>query len=178
MHLLALSGTNAHEHRTDPDDADQRPSTDPEADDKVDSPTDLDKRSWRYVLRKTVREFSEDQCTDLAAALTYYAVLALFPAAIALTSLLGLVGQGTEAVDEVLDVLGDVGAGGVVGRDRADAQGAQHVPVGRSRRWSSVCRRAVVGQRLRRSVRPRDEPGLRGRRGSSVLEAASGDAGC
>jgi membrane protein len=30
------------------------------------------------VLRKTAREFSKDQCTDLAAALTYYAVLALF----------------------------------------------------------------------------------------------------
>ena len=87
---------------------------DPEADEKVDSPTDLDKHSWGYVLRKTAREFSDDQCTDLAAALTYYAVLALFPAAIALTSLLGLVGQGTEAVDQVLDVLRTVGAGGVV----------------------------------------------------------------
>ena len=45
-----------------------------------DSPTDLTKPSWKYVLRKTAREFSKDQCTDLAAALTYYAVLALFPA--------------------------------------------------------------------------------------------------
>ena len=91
---------------------DARPE--PESDDKVDSPADLDKRSWLYVLRKTAREFSADQCTDLAAALTYYAVLAMFPAAIALTSLLGLVGQDTEAVDQVLDVLTDVGAGGVV----------------------------------------------------------------
>jgi membrane protein len=91
-----------------------RSAPEPEADQKVDSPTDLDKQSWWYVLRKTAREFSADQCTDLAAALTYYAVLALFPAAIALTSLLGLVGQGTEAVDQVLDVLTDLGAGGVV----------------------------------------------------------------
>jgi membrane protein len=86
----------------------------PEAPEKVDDPTDLDRHSWGYVLRKTAREFSSDQCTDLAAALTYYAVLALFPAAIALTSLLGLVGQGTEAVDQVLDILRQVGAGGVV----------------------------------------------------------------
>ncbi|MBJ7357898.1 YihY/virulence factor BrkB family protein [Nocardioides sp.] len=95
---------------------DRRPSpqADPESDAKVDSPTDLDKRSWSYVVRKTLREFSDDQCTDLAAALTYYAVLALFPAALALTSLLGLVGQGTEAVDEVLGILETVGAGGVV----------------------------------------------------------------
>jgi membrane protein len=91
---------------------DTRPS--PDTPRKVDGPTDLDKRSWFYVVRKTVREFSDDQCTDLAAALTYYAVLALFPAAIALTSLLGLVGQGTEAVDEVLGILGNLGASGVV----------------------------------------------------------------
>lgn len=85
----------------------------PESPEKVDSPADLDKRSWLFVLRKTAREFSADQCTDLAAALTYYAVLALFPAAIALTSILGLVGQGTEAVDQVLATMRDVGAGGV-----------------------------------------------------------------
>jgi membrane protein len=86
----------------------------PDAAGKIDDPTDLDKRSWLYVLRKTFREFSADQCTDLAAALTYYAVLALFPAAIALTSLLGLVGQGTEAVDQVLKILGQIGASGIV----------------------------------------------------------------
>lgn len=81
---------------------------------KLDSPTDLSKRSWLYVVRKTAREFLDDQCTDLAAALTYYAVLALFPAAIALTSLLGLVGQGTSAVETVLDVIEDVGGSAIV----------------------------------------------------------------
>src|SRR5436190_1758688 len=44
--------------------------------DEPEGPTDLDKRSWKYVGRKVVREFSDDQCTDQAAALTYYAVLA------------------------------------------------------------------------------------------------------
>jgi membrane protein len=76
-----------------------------------DSPTDLSKRSWTYVLRKTVREFSKDECTDLAAALTYYAVLAIFPAAIALMSLVGLVSNGRDSVDTVLGILRDVGAG-------------------------------------------------------------------
>ena len=79
-----------------------------------DSPKDLSKRSWTYVLRKTAREFSDDQCTDLAAALTYYAVLALFPAVIALLSLVGLVGQGQQTVTTLLDVLRQVGAGSVV----------------------------------------------------------------
>ena len=72
---------------------------------KPESPTDLEKPSFKYVLRKTVREFSDDQCTDQAAALTYYAVLAIFPAALALTSVLGLVGEADRAVQTILDVL-------------------------------------------------------------------------
>ena len=82
----------------------------PDSDIKPDSPTDLTKPSWRYIARKTVREFSQDQCTDLAAALTYYSVLALFPAAIALLSLVGLVDQGPKTVDTLLQILKDVGA--------------------------------------------------------------------
>ena len=46
---------------------------------EVRSPRDLTKESWIYVLRKTASEFSRDEGTDLAAALTYYSVLALFP---------------------------------------------------------------------------------------------------
>ena len=75
------------------------------AEDEVESPTDLTARSWRYVLRKTYREFGDDNCTDLAAGLTYYAVLSLFPAAIAVISLLGVIGQGTTSVDKVVQVL-------------------------------------------------------------------------
>jgi membrane protein len=87
---------------------------DPDSDVLLDSPTDVAGPTRRYVLRKTVREFSSDQCTDLAAALTYYSVLALFPAAVALLALLGLVNQGTKAVDEVLGVVEDLGGGSVV----------------------------------------------------------------
>ena len=39
---------------------------DPEASRKPDSPTDLHPRSWKYVVQKTIREFSSDQCTDIA----------------------------------------------------------------------------------------------------------------
>jgi len=76
-----------------------------------DSPTELSKPSLKYVLRKTLREFSKDECTDLAAALTYYAVLSLFPAAIALLSLVGLVGQGPQTVKTLMDILDQIGAG-------------------------------------------------------------------
>ena len=68
-------------------------------------PTDLHKHSWKYVARKVLREFSDDQCTDQAAALTYYAVLALFPAMLALMSIFGLVMSPSKAVDTVEQVL-------------------------------------------------------------------------
>jgi membrane protein len=75
-----------------------------------DTPADLPKASWVYVARKTMREFSRDQCTDLAAALTYYAVLALFPTAIALLSLVSVFGQGPNTVNFLLNIVS--GAGG------------------------------------------------------------------
>ncbi|PZR52976.1 ribonuclease BN [Xylanimonas oleitrophica] len=75
---------------------------------KPDSPAELRKPSWKYVLRTTAREFSRDQCTDQAAALTYYAVLALAPALLALVSVLGLVGNAQQMVTQVMDSLGDV----------------------------------------------------------------------
>lgn len=79
---------------------------DPEDPRKPDEVTDLHKRTWGYVAKKVWREFSDDQCTDLAAALTYYGVLAIFPAAIALSAILGLVGQSPQqSVQTVLDVL-------------------------------------------------------------------------
>ena len=86
---------------------DRHETTTPDVDHpaKPSDPTDLEARSWKYVARKVMREFGADQCTDLAAALTYYAVLALFPALLALTSVLGLVGQADEAVDAVLEVM-------------------------------------------------------------------------
>ena len=80
---------------------------------KPDGPDDLTGQSWNYIARKTLREFLADGCTDLAAALTYFAVLAIFPAAVALLSLVGVVGQGQQAVDTILGVLRDTGAGSV-----------------------------------------------------------------
>ncbi|NQX36344.1 YihY/virulence factor BrkB family protein [Herbiconiux sp. VKM Ac-2851] len=85
---------------------------DPDDPRKPDGPTDLKKRSWTYVLKKTAREFGADQCTDIAASLTYYAVLALFPALIAIFSLLGVFGQGQAATDAILGIVDDVAPGG------------------------------------------------------------------
>jgi membrane protein len=63
--------------------------------DAPEAPTDIRKRGWGQVLKRTFKEFRQDNLTDWAAALTYYAVLALFPALIALVSIVGLLGQST-----------------------------------------------------------------------------------
>jgi membrane protein len=55
-------------------------------------PTRLGRRSWVGVLKRTLREYKADNVSDWAAALTYYGVLAIFPAILALVSILGLVG--------------------------------------------------------------------------------------
>lgn len=88
----------------------ERTAPGPDAPGKPDSPGDLRKPTWGYSLRKALREFMDDQCTDLAAALTYYSVLALFPGIIALLSLVGLVGQQQQTVDTLLQILRDIGA--------------------------------------------------------------------
>ena len=96
--------------------ATRAPGNEPAPDDprKPDSPTEISATSWRYVLRKTVREFGTDQCTDIAAALTYFAVLAVFPALIALISLLGVFGQGQSSVDSLLSIVQSVAPGSTV----------------------------------------------------------------
>lgn len=74
-----------------------------------DRPSELPKRSWWATLKRTKDEFSEDALTVWAAALTYYGVLALFPALIALMSILGLL--GTSVTQPLIDNLQDVAPG-------------------------------------------------------------------
>src|SRR5213592_2742264 len=60
-----------------------------------DEPSDLPGSSWFAILKRTVREFQDDNLTDWAAALTYYGVMSLFPMLIALVALLGLIGESS-----------------------------------------------------------------------------------
>ncbi|SEO91069.1 YhjD/YihY/BrkB family envelope integrity protein [Actinacidiphila rubida] len=50
-------------------------------------PSDLPRGSSREILKRTFREYKADNLPDLAAALTYYAILAIFPALLALVSI-------------------------------------------------------------------------------------------
>jgi membrane protein len=73
------------------------------------SPPDLTGRSWLGVLKRSIREFSDDNITDWAAALTYYGILALFPAIAALVSIIGLVGPS--ATNSLLDTVATLAPG-------------------------------------------------------------------
>src|SRR3954471_16385502 len=73
-------------------------------------PTDIPKPGWKAVLKRTVKEFRNDDLTDWAAALTYYAVLALFPALIVLVALVGLFGQYPQTTNALIDILRQAGA--------------------------------------------------------------------
>jgi membrane protein len=61
------------------------------------------------LLRRTYAGFKEDGLSDWAAALTYYGLLALFPALIALVSILGLIGDPRTTTQKVTEVITEIG---------------------------------------------------------------------
>jgi membrane protein len=69
-----------------------------------------------------VREFSEDDLTDRAAALTYYTILSIFPALVVLISILGLLGQNPQTTNALLKVIDDVGPSSAVDTFRGPIQ--------------------------------------------------------
>jgi membrane protein len=103
----------------------------PSPDAGPDKPSQLKGKGIFAALKRTFKQFSEDNISDWAAALTYYGVLSIFPAAVVLVSLLGLLGNDgkttvTDAVndltpnaqlrslvDTVLTQVGDSGAAGL-----------------------------------------------------------------
>jgi membrane protein len=73
------------------------------------APTEMGGGSWWSVLKRTAKEFKADNLTVWAAALTYFGVLAIFPALLALISILGLLGSGS--TQSLIDNLGGVAPG-------------------------------------------------------------------
>jgi membrane protein len=86
---------------------------------KVDEPAEtqpdlgqLRPRTWFGVLVRSAKGFKRDDCADLAAGLTYYALLSVFPAAIVVVALVGLVANSQSAVDSIMDVVNDLAPSG------------------------------------------------------------------
>jgi membrane protein len=89
---------------------------------KPDSPGDVTKPSWKYIAKKTLREFTRDQCPDLAASLTYYSVLSIFPALLALVSMLGIFGDPQKTTSALLDIAQGIAPGDTVNTLRGVVQ--------------------------------------------------------
>ncbi|HEY3535776.1 MAG TPA: YihY/virulence factor BrkB family protein, partial [Pedococcus sp.] len=115
----------------------ERTAPPPDSVGKPESPPDLVKPSWVYTAKKAFTEFGRDHCTDLAAALTYYAVLAIFPALLAIVSLLGVFGQGESTTAALLDLVRQIGQG--------DAADQLRGPISQMTRASSAGFALVLG---------------------------------
>ncbi|KQO99860.1 YihY/virulence factor BrkB family protein [Leifsonia sp. Leaf264] len=70
-------------------------------------PQDLRRETWRYIMKRTTREFGFDDLPDAAAALTYYGVLSIFPALIAVVAGFVVFGDGDGSITSVLGILKD-----------------------------------------------------------------------
>lgn len=106
------SGTDAETSESSTAKAQSAPAPDDSR--KPGSPTDVTKPSWKFIAKKTFREFMRDQCQDLAAALTYFGVLSVFPALLALVSLLGVFGQAERTTSALLDIVQSLAPGDTV----------------------------------------------------------------
>jgi membrane protein len=87
----------------------QLPPAQPTADEGPDKPSELSRRTWWGVLKRVAREYKRDNLSDWAAALTYYAILSLFPALLVLVSALRLFGRS--AVDTVINNIAQLAPG-------------------------------------------------------------------
>ena len=78
------------------------------------APGDLPKRAWIPTFLRTLREFKEDKLNHWAAALTYYALLSLFPALLVMVSLVGLLADPATVTKFLTDVIGSLGPSSAV----------------------------------------------------------------
>jgi membrane protein len=75
----------------------------------VGSPIGLPKESWRGTLKRTASEFKEDKLNHWAAALTFYAILSLFPALLVMVSLVGLFADPERVTKVLTDTVSELG---------------------------------------------------------------------
>jgi membrane protein len=90
---------------------------------RPEGPAHARKGSLGQTLKRTLTEFKEDELTDQAAALTYYAVLSIFPALIALVSIVGLVGDPKTVTDALTKVVSQIGPASAVDTFKGPIEG-------------------------------------------------------
>jgi membrane protein len=73
------------------------------------SPTSLPRHTWKDTLTRTATEFKRDKLNHWGAALTYYAVLSMFPALLVLVSLVGLFANPERVTKVLTDTVAQMG---------------------------------------------------------------------
>jgi membrane protein len=106
-----MADNETRTHRTHEAPAGAQPTGDEPARRRMDyRPTGTDARTGFFpTLKRTVSEFREDGMTDWAASLTYYGLLSLFPALLALVSVVGFVGDPVTTTRKLTDIVASVG---------------------------------------------------------------------
>jgi membrane protein len=77
------------------------------------SPSEIPAQGWWDILKRTAGQASEDRLLTEAAGITFYTLLALFPALTALVSLYGLVADAGDVSKHLSDLAGVVPGGGM-----------------------------------------------------------------
>ncbi|MGH8889250.1 MAG: YihY/virulence factor BrkB family protein [Acidothermaceae bacterium] len=88
------------------------------------SPARLDRQAWKGVMRRAIREYRADDLSDWAAALTYRAILSLFPGLLVLVAIIGLLGHS--ASERVLTNVNKHAPSGARPTIRSIVENAQH----------------------------------------------------
>ena len=96
--------------------SDQRPQTDAGFRDQEGGPRrdyapegTAAQSGWWATIKRTATEFQEDNLSDWAAALTYYGLLSLFPALIAMVSLIGIFGDPKSTTSSLTEIITELG---------------------------------------------------------------------
>jgi membrane protein len=79
----------------------------------ADTPTEIPAKGWKDILWRTYEEFNKDRVMSVAAGVTYYALLAVFPAIAALVSIYGLFADPVTIQDH-LNTLSGIMPGGAL----------------------------------------------------------------
>jgi membrane protein len=90
---------------------------------RPEGPAHARKGSALQTIKRTLSEFSEDNLTDSAAALTYYAILSIFPALLALVAIVGLVGDPQTVTKEMTTLVTSIGPASAAQTFKAPIEG-------------------------------------------------------
>ena len=80
----------------------------------ADTPANIPMRGWRDILLRVYNNISEDRVITIAAGVTFYSLLAVFPAIAALVAIYGLFAADPETISRNLDSLSGLFPGGAI----------------------------------------------------------------